>query len=340
MPGPYRQRVGEAVAINATCVSCHEKEASEWRGSLHQNAYVNQAFQSALAVEPTPFCRGCHAPESDLRTLPDRAVGELGVGCVTCHVTSDPDVVLAGPLAGRSLSAALPDASRSTSAPHRVRRSLDLGRASACASCHEFGFPSAPSNDDAHFMQTTVREHERSSASGEPCAACHMPRVEGRRSHAFAEVRTPSWLREHIIVDAAVVDGARLRLVLSQTGAGHAFPTGDLFRRLEVGCELRADDGRVLRREVRHLARHFEIVPGKPGRQLVADDRVFDAPRLVELPLSLSPEEASPSARSGSVAWWVSLQRVASVGTGTDPTESKIESEVKLHSGLLPWEEK
>jgi hypothetical protein len=283
------------VAINETCTSCHVKETTEWSTSLHRGSYTNTAFQTALAVEPTAFCRGCHAPEADPRTPPERASAEMGVGCVTCHVTAN-------------------------QGPHDTKRTDDT-----CAGCHEFGFPSARSDDDGDFMQTTVREHRRSSAAAQPCVTCHMPEVNGRRSHAFADVRDPTWLAEHLDVKAEIVSG-RVRVTLAQRGGGPAFPTGDLFRRLEVGAEVRGT------RSVRHLARHFEIVSGRPGRRLTLDDRVFDSP--VEIDLDLTPKKGDD------VAWWVSLQRVAEVGTGSDPLEATIESEVKLHSGVLRTEGK
>jgi hypothetical protein len=287
------QPTSDRVAQNGTCTSCHEQETKEWNASLHRGAYTNAAFQTALAVEPTAFCRGCHAPEAEPTTPPERAVADLGVGCVTCHASGK-------------------------DGPHGQKRAADT-----CAGCHEFGFPSARSDDDGDFMQTTVREHRRSSASMQPCVTCHMPEVGGRRSHAFSEVRDRSWLAEHLDVKAEIAAG-HVRVTLAQRGGGHAFPTGDLFRRLEVGGEVRGV------RSVRHLARHFEIVPGRPGRRLTLDDRVFDGP--VEIDLDLAP------GKGDDVTWWVSLQRVAEVGTGSDPRDATIESEVKLHSGVLRTE--
>ena len=292
MPGPYRNRLEAAVLLNARCVSCHSAEASEWSDSLHHRAHDNAPFQAAFALEPTSFCRGCHAPEG---------IAELGVGCVSCHVTD-----------GKVLTRA------------------DLGATGGCANCHEFGFPAARSNDDASFMQTTVREHARSSAAANPCAGCHMPLVNGRRSHAFAEVRSPGWLKDHLQTKAEIRDG-HARITLAQTTPGHAFPTGDLFRRLEVGYELRDATGKVTQREVRHLGRRFEHVPGESARRLLEDNRVFDDPKIIDLPIN---------GPAGSLEWWVTYQRVAQIGSGVDEANATIESEVRLSGGMLPWEAK
>ena len=317
------------MALNAGCVSCHSEEAEQWSGSYHQRSDIDPAYRAAFAIEPTAFCRGCHAPEANPAEDPPRAVSELGVGCVTCHVTRE----------GSVLAAALrnPAEDGAVTAPHPLHRSTEFAQTGGCAGCHEFPFPMPPSSDDDHFMQTTVREHERSPAASTACAACHMPLVEGRRSHAFAEVRDPAWLKRNLRVTAERMKDSGVRITLVQPAPGHAFPSGDLFRRLEIGGELRRADGQVIRREVQYLARHFEAVPGAPGRPLVRDDRVFAEPSIVELDLSSSASPPPP--RGALLAWWVSCQRVATVGSGRSPAEAKVESEIRLHSGVLPWNE-
>lgn len=309
MPTPYRGRGAAAVALNATCVGCHAEQAEAWRTSMHRRAYDNPAFQVGLAAEPTAFCRGCHAPEAN---------AELGVACVTCHVTAE-GTVLAGPASGTAASgspttsALAGPASRSpasgspTSAPHALARRAEFAGAAGCAGCHEFPFPGAPSRDERHLMQTTLLEHARVGAEAR-CTSCHA-------SHAFSEVRDPAWLSSRLRVRAEIVRSATpsttARITLEQTAPGHAFPTGDLFRRLAVRVGP----------ETSYLARHFE------GRRvLTRDDRVFDEPRVVELPIAAGASE---------VAWSVTLERVAAVGAGSEPARATIESAVLLHSGVL-----
>jgi hypothetical protein len=277
MPTPYRAREAAAVTLNAGCVGCHTEQAEAWRGSMHRRAYDNEAFQTALAVEPTPFCRGCHAPEANA-SAPTIAT-DLGVACVTCHVTTEGSV-LAAP--------------GSKEAPHALTRTAAFAGTASCASCHEFPFPGATSLDERGLMQTTMRER----TSDASCTSCH-------RGHGFSEVRDPTWLASQLRVHAEVVNHGTVRITLEQTAPGHAFPTGDLFRRLAV----RAGG------ETRYLARHFER-----RRELTSDDRVFDAPRVIELPIAAGARE---------VPWSVTLERVA------EPARAKIESTVPLHSGVL-----
>ncbi len=84
----------DPVAMNQRCESCHETIASEWRGSLHQRAHVDLSYQLQFAMEPFPFCTGCHAPEANPTKAVPPELSALGVGCVTCHVVGDQ--ILAG----------------------------------------------------------------------------------------------------------------------------------------------------------------------------------------------------------------------------------------------------
>lgn len=320
LPRPNRRRLGAAVTLNATCEGCHRAEAAEWRRSRHRAAHTNAAYQRALAIEPSAFCRACHAPEADPRRPPPPAIGAMGIGCVTCHVIDD----------GAVLAAPSPRSGGEEIAPHRVRRSPAFGASGACAACHEFHFPAARGDDDGSLMQTTAREHARSKSADRSCADCHMPRVEGRRSHTFAEVRDPAWLGDHLRVTAARTAEDRLQITIAQEDPGHGYPTGDLFRRVQVGAEVRAAGGKVTARAAAYLGRRFEIVAGRPGRTLTADTRVFDDPKIVELAIG-------PGAAGATVTWWVTLQRVATAGQGDDPETATIESEARIQRGTMEW---
>lgn len=323
LPGPNRGRLETAVQENERCLVCHDEQAREWRGSLHQRADVDPAYRQAFAIEPLPFCRGCHVPEADAQHDPPASVSELGVGCVTCHVAPDGSVWAA-------------PSTNQGRAPHPVQRSRAFATTGGCANCHEFAFPGLAvgvRDDDGYFMQTTVREHAHSASAQAPCADCHMPIVDGRRSHAFAQVRDPEWLRKNIAVTVRKSADDFVEMTLRQTRSGHAFPTGDLFRRLEVGAELRNEHGQVLRRDVQHLARHFVERPHASGRELRGDDRLFDAAIMLDLDVAPGREMAG----SLTVVHWVKLQRVATVGLGHAPREAVVESEVELDTGTFPW---
>jgi hypothetical protein len=313
MPGPMRRRGEQAVALNATCERCHADVAREWRASLHQRANVEPAYQRAFAIEPMPFCRSCHAPEAEPHELPSEAVSELGVGCVTCHVTGD--AVLAAPREG------------GRDAPHAVLRVPAFGSPDACASCHQFRFPGRTGSSPVDFMQTTLFEHQASAARDRSCAECHMPSdATGRRSHLFTSSRDPARMRAAVRVLATRTTASTVSVRLDTNEVGHAFPTGDLFRRVEVVAEAFADDHAVVATARRYLTRHFEHT--SRGRVLRADDRLTDEGRVLTL-------ELGEAARDLPIAYRVSYQRVAHPEGALDEA-AELEDEIVLAEGELP----
>jgi hypothetical protein len=312
LPGPAPAVEPERrAAINAECERCHEAQAAQWRGSRHHAAFTNAAFQRAYQVEPTTFCRDCHAPESARR---ESAEGdELGIGCVTCHLAGE--AVLAAPSR---------DGEGLRIAPHRLERSADFGSSGACAGCHEFGFGDDARREEPAWMQRTVSEHAESGSS-ESCAGCHMP----RGSHDFGSTRRPEAHRAALEATADRTSPTAITLTLTPRGVGHAYPTGDLFRRVALRAEVVGDDGEERASKVVYLARRFEDEParlGPPLRVERADDRVpSGASKRVELDLG-------PPAIDRVIHWTVTYERVLSVRDGAFDS-ALIDDAILLHAG-------
>ncbi len=319
MPGPDRHRGDVAAARNRACEACHAREAAEWRGSPHQLAELDPVYRRAFAIEPMPFCRGCHSPEADPRAAVPGALATLGVGCVSCHV-----------IGGAILAAPRADGAPARPAPHPVVRSARFASAAACASCHEFPFPDAALRSRPELMQSTASEHARGPYASTPCASCHMPRQGGRRSHAFAMQRDPANLQGALDVRATRTGAGRVQLVLTSRGVGHAFPTGDLFRRLEIDVEAVGDDYASVTRKVTYLTRHYRpmTAPGVP-RRVVRDDRLGANGRdhaTVDVDLGAA-------AAGYRIAWRVAYQRVDHP-VESDDERAVVASEVVLGPGV------
>jgi hypothetical protein len=273
-PAPERPAAAHDVQrLNRACTSCHVEIAGEWARSEHRRS-ADAVFRAALRREPLRFCESCHAPEAPTSHAAAGALGELGVACVTCH---DP----------RDEAARVPEA-------HLPARHPPVARASgvaACKTCHEFEFPGE--RRERELFQATVTEQDGSSYAGAGCSGCHMPRVVGRgsshASHGFAASRSPQAQRDAVRVVAERASSTTLRLALTSRGVGHAYPTGDLFRRLAVRAEARSADFAVLARSERFLARHFDDVTTAPHtteRRVELDDRLWPGEtRVVELEL-------------------------------------------------------
>jgi hypothetical protein len=306
-------------ARNEACEGCHADVAAEWRASLHRASWTEPAFQRAYEREPLAFCRGCHAPEASPAALPPSPLGDLGVGCVTCHVDGESILASAG-------------ASPRGPAPHPVVRDGRLDGTAACAGCHEFGFPrgAAPFGPPTP-MQSTLTEHRASPAAARSCASCHMPAASGRRSHRFAASRDEAGLRAAVRVTARREGPTAVEVQLVSLVEGHAFPTGDLFRRVEVLAEAVGPDETLAAAGSRHLARHFplqRVGPGGPRARVIGpDDRLRYDPVTVVLDLG-------ERSRGLPLRWRVAYQRVAHPRSG-DEREDRIEGEVVLAQGEL-----
>lgn len=297
MPGPAPRPVEGRLGLdNDACEACHEVEAAQWRGSQHQTAYREREFQRALAREPLPFCRGCHAPEADPRRPATGWAADIGVGCVTCHVVGDAVLAAAGP---------------AVEAPHPLRRDPRFGTSSACANCHEFGFPDNHRRARPEAMQRTHAEHAASPRRATGCSECHMRDDHGRRSHAFVGSREEAYVASALAIDASrpAADVVEIQVSARPEVVGHAVPTGDLFRRLTVtvrpvgaGPERPWSSG--------YLARHYALQTGSgaPIRVERADDRPHPGGPAQVLRFRLDPADVGRP-----VAWEVRLERVESM---------------------------
>ncbi len=297
----------------AECLRCHPDAAAQWERSRHHDAFTNVDFQRSYAREPTPFCRDCHAPGFvRAPALASDAARALGVGCLDCH--GDGDGIVTGTSGGRD-------------GPHAVRRTDDFGTR-ACKSCHEFSFPESSRRPEGTMMQTTMSEHRASEFRDRSCASCHLPSTSAGADHSLASTRDPANKRAALQIEAVRVEEG-LRLSLSPRGVGHAFPTGDLYRRLELHAEALDDDGRLVAERTRYLGRHFAPYRHADGtlnaayRWPVPDDRVT-APTEVVLPL---PTTAT-------IRWWVDYERVDE-RDDLHPERSPLAGEVRLAEGRI-----
>ncbi len=297
--------VEDRVTDNAACVACHPTQALQWAGSQHATAFTDEPFQSALAREPQAFCRACHAPEQDPRETSISPASALGIGCVTCHLDADaPAVSVAG---------------------HGA-----LHQPLGCGECHEFGFPDNALRQHPLAMQRTVTEHRESPTAASGCDSCHMTRdFAGRHDHRFAVTRNPEMLERALRVEVERVAPDRLRIRLEVVGAGHAVPTGDLFRRLELGAIV-LDVAHPSSPARRWLGRRFDTRVETSGIALIheiADERVPPT-GVREVFLAL------PEAEGHDIAWWVTHQRVA-FPRGPNPASAVLEGETPMAGGVI-----
>jgi len=311
----------DAAAENKKCEECHAEIAAEWRGSLHHQAWDDPVFLKAYALEPLPFCRACHVPEADPAHLPPEPARRLGVGCVTCHAPE-----------GEISSA---HGQTATATRHASRKDARLATAQACQGCHQFEFP----EPQEAAMQGTLEEHKASRFEKLACQECHMPLVASpgggkHRDHDFSVIRDPAMLRSAISVRASRDSDVAITITLSAARVGHAVPTGDMFRRIEVRAKtVGKGEGDSIVAPPVVFARRFAMVPHKAGkparRQQMGDDRI---PASGE---ERSAELIFPQSTSGkNISWEVVYQRMPPAMASDFGVDSKTD-DVILTQGIL-----
>jgi len=312
----------DASTENQRCEQCHADIAMEWRASLHHKAWDDPVFLTAYALEPLAFCRACHVPEANPTGVPGESARRLGIGCVTCHAPAGEIVSAHGQTANEGR--------------HATRGDARLATAMACRGCHQFDFP----DPQEAPMQGTHDEHRASPNAAKSCQECHMPLVlapDGAKhhNHDFRVIGNAALLKTAITVKAVRGGASDVLLSLSAGRVGHAVPTGDMFRRLEVRAWA-GDKKDALSAKPVFLARRFVMLPraGHLGiqRMQVGDDRVPATGEAREARL-VFPR----GVREKDVFWQVVYQRMPSGMAADFGVDNEID-EVILAEGQMPAE--
>ena len=208
------------------CVGCHADAHAEWARSRHGLAWTNAIFQREYRDKPLEWCVHCHAPLKEQLAEVRRGGGPLaneGVSCAACHVRG-----------GRMLAR-----SHAAGSPHDTDARPDFGGPSFCGGCHQFNFPVVESDASGHPtlvrrytehpMQDTEHQHATGAKAAQECQTCHARASEA--GHLFPGGHDATFVARAITV-AICRDGDALDVSLTNAGAGHNVPTGDLHRHL------------------------------------------------------------------------------------------------------------
>jgi hypothetical protein len=162
-----------------------------------------------------------------------------GVGCTSCHARPH---------------------------EHGARAAL------ACAGCHEFTFDQGRTE----LVQKTVSEHAASRFADVPCVGCHAPPRGRHTDHRFVAGHAPDWVARRVEVTGARVGSSSVAITID-VGAGHAFPTGDMFRRARLLVFAEDASGRIVDDAERVFGRTWGTLEGGPhagGRTETGDTRI------------------------------------------------------------------
>lgn len=224
----------EASLAPDDCGGCHAEQYAQWRASLHSHTMSDGiAWQLALMDQGQGNkCLRCHAPLAEQKALvalrhgwpnaPTSAppsyvpadLADQGLVCAACHVRAHQRF---GPPARTERAP--------VDAPHggfQPEAAFEDSR--FCAFCHQF--PETGPRVNGKLQEDTYTQWLASPhASEQTCQSCHMP----ERRHEFRGIHDPEMVRRALRlaldVDRVASDRVAARLRVSNTGAGHHFPT-------------------------------------------------------------------------------------------------------------------
>jgi hypothetical protein len=270
------------------CAQCHEAIVDEWRSSLHADSWTDPVFRAEYDPAPAASCRGCHNP-------PSAAPGGHGIDCASCHVRGAEILAIGSSPAAR--------------AAHPIRVDPELASVERCGDCHQFNHQEDGVHDPAEPLQATVEEWRASEfgARGRGCVSCHMPRESKHRSHRFPGMADPQLLsaaldlefdarRTELGID--VIVRARARQI------GHAFPTGDVFRRAVL--TVRTEQGTEARMIMQRWLARTADPDGEDSHVRTVDDTRIPPPGAGEIEHTL--HLADPGATD--LEWSLELHRL------------------------------
>lgn len=182
-----------------TCAGCHPKQYSEWKGSVHNMAFIDPIYQGelnkaakAVGYKITKQCEGCHSPVGMLNGETKGAgisglspMALAGVSCDICHSisevthlqtpTHEPEngsFILAPGGEGFPVKrGALKPSDNCGGGFHKCEQTSFQLRAKLCASCHQVY------HYDSHFpLEATYNEWKSGPYAQTDilCQDCHM----------------------------------------------------------------------------------------------------------------------------------------------------------------------
>ena len=249
----------ERSLLPEACGKCHEEQYRQWRTSLHAKAMGPGVYGQLVdlwASDPGEArgCNECHAPLAEQQKRLPRGEGPsaswqpnpshlpalemAGLACAACHVRGwrvhgPPKRETPEGRGGATLSGKHGGAERTPF----------FEGAEFCMKCHQHE-GSGPAGKP---IQNTFREWRESlwGEEGVPCQSCHMP----RREHLWRGIHDKDMAQGAVGVEVEVGRAApgvaAARIVLTNTGAGHHFPTY-ITPSVDVVAELEDEAGKAI----------------------------------------------------------------------------------------------
>lgn len=283
------------------CGICHPRQYQDWQTTRHSHAMSPGVYGQMVEMadnDPATYtiCASCHTPLSEqLPFLPvdasyrdnpdfDAKLQQAGLTCAGCHVRQHQRF---GPPRRPELPPIPPD----TKLPHggfTVRAAYE--DSAFCSPCHQFKSTDFALN--GKLLENTYEEWRQSryAKEGVHCQTCHMP----KRRHLWRGIHDPDMVKQAMTVvlspDAssyAAGDTVTLHIVITNSGAGHDFPTY-VTPKVFVQAHLLDEQGNVLRDTAQQAVIGREVTLDLS--QEISDSRIApDASRTITYVQDIPP---------------------------------------------------
>ena len=238
---PGRFTALEASLDPQSCGTCHPAQYADWETSLHAKAMgpgLMGQLVDMMRSDPASAldCQRCHSPlaeqqekvqrtrsDGDPVFVPnsvfDRSLQRKGLVCAACHVRKWER--FGPPRRDGSLESGGPR----DRLPHNgVTRTPAFLRSEFCQGCHQF--PADGFALNGKLLENTYEEWKASpyARDGVQCQDCHMP----DRRHLWRGIHDPEMVKNGVTIDLKTSregDRVRATLAITNSGAGHYFPT-------------------------------------------------------------------------------------------------------------------
>ncbi|OGW48790.1 MAG: hypothetical protein A2Z50_07450 [Nitrospirae bacterium RBG_19FT_COMBO_42_15] len=230
------------------CGICHKPQFDAWNGSLHSRA-MSPGLMGQLNPDHNPefaaSCYFCHAPLTEQAEVKIGARGKgqgmnqsgshqgsskyiknpsfdsklklSGVSCPVCHLRE-------GKVYGPPLRQGQGSRVKGQDGHNGFVEKDFFEKAEFCAACHQMdeGYELNGKVLTNTYKEWKASEYSRNNIT---CQKCHMP----DRQHLFRGIHDPEMASKgatfELIIDKISNDKIKVRLKITNTGAGHYFPT-------------------------------------------------------------------------------------------------------------------
>ena len=238
----------------STCGECHEDIFQEWKISMHGNASVQNdplfrgMFEWAVTDTEGKLrkkCIVCHSPMSTIFQSDnlEEDFNREGVTCQFCHSVKEIRAQHSANDMEIDLTTIYSEAPAEENSAHPVAHREFFSKSEFCLPCH-----AEMKNPDGIEVCSTGEEWRTYlEQTQKQCQDCHMESSNGHPSHLFAGTHNGDLLNNSVSLELLFdYDSNELSIVVTNTAAGHALPTGTPLRMVYLKVGAYDQDGNLL----------------------------------------------------------------------------------------------